>query len=84
MARLIYMIENLESPILILHQESTYSQWNVFYLQWKVFNFEKLVFEINKQTQLIEQRIEWKAIIITLIKIGNLSLIYKVPIWISF
>ena len=43
MARLKYMINNLENPI----KSRPYSQWNVFYLQWKVFNFENLVFEIN-------------------------------------
>ena len=78
------MINNLESPILILHQESQWnsqwnvngmdSQWNVFYLQWKVFNFEKLLFEINtqiNQNTVGKHRTEWKAIIITLIEMSG-------------
>ena len=70
MARLKYMTNNLESPILILHQSRPYLQWNVFYLQWKVFNFEKSTHKSTK-TQLIEQRIERKAIIITLIEMSG-------------
>ena len=60
MARLKYMTNNLESSILILHQESA-----LFTVECLLFTMEGLQRKSIK-TQLIEHRIEWKAIIITL------------------
>ena len=67
MARLKYMINSLESPILILHQESA-----LFTMECLLFTMEGLQFRKNLcsksthksiKTQLIEHRIEWKAIL---------------------
>ena len=67
------MIKNLESPILILHQDSA-----LFTMECLLFTVEGLEFQktcVQNQhtikTQLIEHRIEWKAIIITLIEMSG-------------
>ena len=79
MARLKYTINNLESPIFILHQEPAF-----FTMECLLFAMEGLQFRktcvrnqhTNQSKQLIEHRIEWKAIIITLIEMsGRKSLI---------
>ena len=75
MARLKYMINNLESPILILHQESA-----LLTMECLLFTMEGLQFRktcVRNQhtntikTQMIEHRIEWKAIIITLTEMSG-------------
>ena len=75
MARLKYMINNLESPILILHHESA-----LFTMECLLFTMEGLQFRKTcvrnqhtnqSKTQLIEHRTEWKAIIITLIEMSG-------------
>ena len=68
------MIKNLESPILILHQESA-----LFTMECLLFTMEGLQFwktcvrnqHKSIKTQLVEHKIEWKAIIITLIEMSG-------------
>ena len=74
MAMLKYMINNLESPILIHHQESA-----LFTMECLLFTIEGLQFRktcvrnqhTNQSKQLIEHRIEQKTIIITLIEMSG-------------
>ena len=69
MARLKYMIKNLESPILILHQESA-----LFTMECFLFTIEGLqLFYILSNLAKFKRNYEY-----------NLSLVYKVPIWVTF
>ena len=67
------MINNLESPILILHQESALFTMECLLFTMEGLQFRKTCVQTHKsiKTQLIEHRIEWKAIIITLIEMSG-------------
>ena len=66
MARLKYMTNNLESSILILHQESALFTMECLPFTMEGFQFRKTCARNQHKsikTQLREHRIEWKAIL---------------------
>ena len=82
MAKLKYMINNLESSILILHQElASIKSW-----PYSIYNGRSSISKNlcsksthkSIKTQLIEHRIEWKAIIITLIEMSGRKRYFRV------
>ena len=88
MARLKYMISNLESPILILHQESALFTMECLLFTMGSLQFFASCFALRQNAFTFP----WEFLFYILCNLGkfkrnyeyNLSLIYKVPIWVTF
>ena len=88
MARLKYIIKNLESPILILHQELVLFTMECLLLTMEGLQFFSSCFALRQNAFTIL----WDFLFYILCNSGkfkrnyeyNLSLIYKVPIWVTF